>query len=40
MEHHPDRVQAQGLSPEFAKNAEERFKEIQHAWDLVEKARS
>lgn len=37
MEHHPDRVQAQGLSPEFARDAEERFKEIQHAWDVLEK---
>ena len=37
MEHHPDRVQAQGLAPELASLAEERFKEIQHAWDVVEK---
>ncbi len=38
MEHHPDRVQAQGLSPELAAIAEDRFKEIQHAWDVVEKS--
>lgn len=38
MEHHPDRVQSQGLSPELAALAEGRFKEIQHAWDVIEKA--
>jgi len=37
MEFHPDRVQSQGVSPEFASAAEENFKEIQHAYDLVEK---
>ncbi len=37
MEYHPDRVQAKGLPPEFANAAEDRFKEIQHAYDMVEK---
>lgn len=37
MDFHPDRVQAQGMSPELAKAAEDRFKEIQHAWDTIEK---
>ncbi|MAV25495.1 MAG: hypothetical protein CMQ05_05170 [Gammaproteobacteria bacterium] len=37
MEYHPDRVQSQGLSPEFAKDAEDRFKDIQYAWDVLEK---
>ncbi len=37
MEYHPDRVQAQGLPPEFANAAEDKFKEIQHAYDMVEK---
>lgn len=36
MSHHPDRVQSQGLSPELAIAAEDRFKEIQHAYDVVE----
>jgi DnaJ like chaperone protein len=37
MEHHPDRVHANGMSPEFARVAEDKFKEIQHAYDMVEK---
>lgn len=37
MEYHPDRIQAKGMAPEFASAAEERFKEIQNAWDMVEK---
>ena len=37
MEHHPDRILAKGMSPEFASAAEEKFKEIQNAFDLVEK---
>jgi DnaJ like chaperone protein len=37
MEYHPDRIQAKGLAPEFAPAAEDKFKEIQHAWDVVEK---
>ena len=40
MEYHPDRIQANGMSPEFAAVAEEKFKEIQHAWDVVEKHRA
>ena len=37
MEFHPDRVQSNGVAPELALLAEERFKEIQHAFDVVEK---
>lgn len=37
MEYHPDRVQSQGMSPELAKAAEDRFKEIQNAYDRLEK---
>jgi len=37
MEFHPDRVQSNGVTPELALLAEERFKEIQHAFDVVEK---
>lgn len=36
MEYHPDRVQSQGMSPELASAAEDRFKEIQHAYDTLE----
>ncbi|MCB1644589.1 MAG: co-chaperone DjlA [Pseudomonadales bacterium] len=37
MEYHPDRVQANGLSPEMAELAEAKFKDIQHAYDVIEK---
>ena len=37
MKHHPDKVQAQGVSPELIAISEARFKEIQHAFDIVEK---
>ena len=37
MEYHPDRIQSKGMSPEFAAAAEEKFKEIQNARDIVEK---
>lgn len=37
MEYHPDRIQSKGMSPEFAAMAEDKFKEIQHAWDMVER---
>ena len=37
MEYHPDRVQARGVAPELASAAEERFKEIQQAFDVVER---
>lgn len=40
MEYHPDRVQSKGMPPEFAKSAEDKFKEIQHAFDMVEKHHS
>ncbi|MEX0942389.1 MAG: TerB family tellurite resistance protein [Pseudomonadales bacterium] len=37
MQYHPDRIQSKGMAPEFAQAAEEKFKEIQHAYDLIEK---
>jgi len=37
MEFHPDRAQANGMPEEFAETALDKFKEIQHAYDLVEK---
>ncbi|MGV0035170.1 MAG: co-chaperone DjlA [Candidatus Azotimanducaceae bacterium WSBS_2022_MAG_OTU7] len=37
MTYHPDRIQSNGVAPELAILAEERFKEIQHAFDVVEK---
>ena len=37
MEHHPDRIQAKGVPPELASAYEERFKEVQNAFDLIEK---
>lgn len=37
MEYHPDRVQSQGVSPEFQAVAEEKFKEIQNAYDTIDK---
>mgnify|MGYP006125269291 FL=1 len=37
MEFHPDRMQANGVAPELALLSEDRFKEIQHAFDVVEK---
>ena len=40
MKHHPDKVQAQGVSPELIAVSEARFKEIQHAYDIVEKRMS
>ena len=37
MDYHPDRMQADGVSPELVVASEDRFKEIQHAFDIVEK---
>lgn len=37
MQYHPDRIQSQGLTPELAESAEARFKEIQNAFDQIEK---
>jgi DnaJ like chaperone protein len=39
MEYHPDRIQSKGMTPELASAAEEKFKDIQHAWDVIEKQR-
>ncbi len=37
MEYHPDRIQSKGMAPELASAAEDKFKEIQNAMDMVEK---
>ena len=37
MDYHPDRVQSRGVSPELAAASEERFKEIQQAFDVIER---
>jgi DnaJ like chaperone protein len=37
MEYHPDRMASQGMSPELMTAAEDKFKEIQNAMDMVEK---
>jgi DnaJ like chaperone protein len=37
MEYHPDRMASQGMAPELIATAEDKFKEIQHAMDVVEK---
>ncbi len=35
MQYHPDRLQANGMPNEFAEVSQDRFQEIQHAYDLV-----
>ena len=37
MNYHPDRVQSRGVPPELAAASEDRFKEIQNAFDVIEK---
>lgn len=37
MEYHPDRMESEGMSPELKAAAEDKFKEIQHAYDVIEK---
>lgn len=37
MEYHPDRMASQGMAPELIAAAEDKFKEIQNAMDMVEK---
>ena len=39
MKYHPDRIQSQGLPPELIQAAESKFKEIQDAYDRIERAR-
>ena len=39
MKYHPDRIQSQGLPPELIQAAETKFKEIQDAYDRIERAR-
>jgi|TARA_Y100000310_G_scaffold342267_1_gene444769 DnaJ like chaperone protein len=37
MEYHPDRIHAKGVPREFAQVSQDRFKEIQNAYDVVSK---
>ncbi|MDA3955598.1 TerB family tellurite resistance protein [Oceanispirochaeta sp.] len=39
-EFHPDKISAKGLPEEFTKFANERFNEIQQAWDSIRKERN
>ena len=39
MEYHPDRIVSKGLPEEFSKFAQEKFREIQEAYDAVKKER-
>ncbi|QEN07813.1 molecular chaperone DjlA [Oceanispirochaeta crateris] len=39
-EFHPDKISAKGLPEEFTKFANERFSEIQQAWDSIRKERN
>jgi DnaJ like chaperone protein len=39
MEYHPDRVVARGLPEEFAKYAQDKFREIQEAYEKIRKER-
>lgn len=39
VEYHPDKIQAKGLPEEFIKFANDKFKEIQHAYDIIKKER-
>lgn len=38
-EFHPDKIASKGLPEEFTKFAEEKFREIQEAWEHIKKAR-
>jgi len=37
MQYHPDRIQAEGVPQEFAQVSQDKFKEIQNAYDIVSK---
>ena len=39
MEYHPDRIVSKGLPEEFTKFAQEKFREIQDAYDEIKKER-
>lgn len=39
-EFHPDKIASKGLPDEFTKFAEEKFREIQDAWEHIKKARN
>ncbi|WP_291465837.1 DnaJ domain-containing protein [Desulfobacula sp.] len=38
-EYHPDKIEAKGLPEEFIKFANDKFKEIQEAYDTIKKER-
>ena len=39
MEYHPDRIVSKGLPEEFTKFAQDKFREIQEAFDMIKKER-
>ena len=39
MEYHPDRIVSKGLPEEFTKFAQDKFREIQEAFDMIRKER-
>ncbi len=40
MEYHPDKIVSKGLPEEFTKFAQDKFREIQEAYDVVKKERN
>ncbi|MDL2275457.1 TerB family tellurite resistance protein [Desulfosarcina sp. OttesenSCG-928-G10] len=40
QEYHPDKIASRGLPPDFTRLAEEKFREIQDAWEQIKAARN
>ncbi|MDL2328225.1 TerB family tellurite resistance protein [Desulfosarcina sp. OttesenSCG-928-A07] len=40
QEYHPDKIASRGLPPDFTRLAEEKFREIQEAWEKIKAARN
>jgi DnaJ like chaperone protein len=39
QEYHPDKIAAKGLPEEFTRFAQDKFREIQEAWEQIKAAR-